>query len=86
MNLEGTLKQSLQTILNQDTANLNAASPLLGHYAELDSMGIMMLLMELESTLGIDVNNIDLTVENFETFGALLACIDTSVNQVAVAS
>lgn len=71
-----TLKNILQRVLNQDTTNFTAQTPLLGHYAELDSMGIMTLLMDVESSLYIDINSIELSVENFETFGALLTCIE----------
>ncbi len=82
MNTETSLKQILHLILNQDTTDFTSNTPLLGHYAELDSMGIMTLLMDIESTLNIDINNIDLAAENFETFGALLACIELSANQL----
>jgi len=70
-----TLKDILHLVLNQDTTSFTPQTPLLGHYAELDSMGIMTLLMEVESRLYIDINSIELSVENFETFGALLTCI-----------
>lgn len=80
MTIATNLKDILQLVLNQNTTHFTAQTPLLGHYAELDSMGIMTLLMEVESTLHIDINSIDLSVENFETFGALLTCIELAIH------
>jgi len=80
MTTSTALKDMLQLVLNQSTTHFTAQTPLLGHYAELDSMGIMTLLMEVESRLYIDINSIELNVENFETFGALMTCIELAAH------
>ncbi|SFD09354.1 acyl carrier protein [Pseudoalteromonas denitrificans] len=82
MNLEIQLKTILKNVLNQNTNHFTLQSPLLGEYAELDSMGIMSLLMQIESDLKIDINAINLTAETFETFGSLLQNIQFSLSHI----
>lgn len=78
MTIENSLKAILSSLFNFNSSELATETPLLGHYPELDSMGIMTLLMEIESTFNINVNNIELSAENFESFGALVNCVKSS--------
>lgn len=47
-------------------------TPLFGALPELDSMAVATLLTELEDRLGISIDDDDVDVEMFETFGALV--------------
>ncbi|MGB0834407.1 MAG: acyl carrier protein [Psychrobium sp.] len=80
MTIENSLKAILAGLLNLNSNDLGTDSPLLGHYPELDSMGIMTLLMEIEAAFSININSIELTADNFESFGALLSCVKSSAN------
>ena len=71
--IDHILKNTLSQILKQKTQHFEPSTPLLGAYAELDSMGIMTLLMELESEFVINMNDMDLSAEMFETYGSLHA-------------
>jgi len=77
MNLELRLKNILQEILNHDTQNFTAITPLLGEYPELDSMGIMTLIIAIEGNFKIDINDIELSAETFATFGSLIQTIES---------
>ena len=47
-------------------------TPLFGALPELDSMAVATLLTELEDRLGISIDDDEVDVEMFETFGALV--------------
>lgn len=72
MNLELQLRNILQQVLNHNTDHFIETTPLLGEYPELDSMGLMSLLIAIENDIKIEQDNIDLTAETFATFGSLL--------------
>ncbi len=50
---------------------------LLGAIPELDSMAVVTVLTELEEQLGIDVPDDEISAETFETFGALVAFVES---------
>ncbi|WP_340679018.1 acyl carrier protein [Paraglaciecola sp.] len=72
MNIENTLKNILSAMIHVDINDFYFDMPLLGEYPELDSMGIMLLLIEIESLINLDTNEITLSAETFATFGSLL--------------
>lgn len=69
--LDSIIKEALEEILNLPTSEFNDETPLLGSFAELDSMGILTLLMKLESQLCISMNDAVLSAEMFTTYGTL---------------
>jgi acyl carrier protein len=54
---------------------LDAATPLLGHVPELDSMAVLELMLALEQRFGITIDDDDVTAEVFETLGSLTAFV-----------
>ncbi len=59
-------------LLSPETrASLAATSRLFGHLPELDSMAVAAVLTALEDRFGIVIDDEDVTVELFETVGAL---------------
>lgn len=68
------VRATLVDILGLDPARVAAFSestPLFGALPELDSMAVATLLTELEDRLGITIDDDEVDVEMFETFGAL---------------
>jgi acyl carrier protein len=73
--VDATLRATLVDILGLSDARVAAfddATPLFGALPELDSMAVATLLTELEDRLGINIDDDDVDVEMFETYGALL--------------
>ena len=58
---------------SERAAGFDDATPLFGALPELDSMAVATLLTELEDRLGITIDDDEVDVEMFETFGALVA-------------
>lgn len=83
--IDHILKNTLSQILKQKTQHFEPSTPLLGAYAELDSMGIMTLLMELESEFLIDMNDMELSAEMFETYGSLRTSFSALLTDKTVA-
>jgi acyl carrier protein len=54
-------------------------TPLFGALPELDSMAVATVLTELEDRLHIIIDDDDVDAEIFETFGNLVAFIDTKL-------
>ncbi|MGB0894379.1 MAG: acyl carrier protein [Parashewanella sp.] len=71
MKIESELKSILAEVLSIETNAFDKHTELLGAIPELDSMAIMLLLVEIEGRLGISVSD-DLDAEAFETFGSLI--------------
>ncbi|MEQ1687160.1 MAG: acyl carrier protein [Sphingopyxis sp.] len=59
------LSQSRVAAFDEDT-------PLFGSLPELDSMAVATLLTELEDRLGISIDDDEVDIDMFETFGALV--------------
>lgn len=73
--VEATVRATLVDILGISAARADAfgeATPLFGALPELDSMAVATLLTELEDRLGISIDDDEVDVEMFETFGALV--------------
>lgn len=52
-----------------------ADTPLLGHFAELDSMAAISILTALEEQFGIQVEDDDISGSTFATLGTLVAYV-----------
>ena len=74
------LRQVLQDVLglsSERVAELDADSGLFGHLPELDSMAVAGLLTEIEDRMDILIEDDEVDGEMLETFGGLLAFINT---------
>ena len=70
----------VETLHLEDRADaLEPTTPLLGAVPELDSMGVLELLLELEQRFGITIDGEDVTAEVFETLESLTAFIDAQL-------
>jgi acyl carrier protein len=75
MDLQNQLKSIISLIVPISSSDIDLSTPLLGEYAELDSMGVVRLLVEMESELDLDLSDLEITAEIFETFGSLFDAI-----------
>jgi acyl carrier protein len=69
------LKGVLSEILNIDTSKFISSTKLLGEISELDSMSIVLLLIEIEKRFVLKVDIEHLEAQHFETFGSLTSLI-----------
>ncbi len=76
MSQQETLKTLLAEVLQIDTADFDADTQLLGALPEFDSMAVVMVLTQLEETLGIAVADDEIDAEVFETLGSLTAFVE----------
>ena len=70
-----TVRATLVDILGLDEARVAAfdeQTALVGALPELESMAVATLLTELEDRLGITIDDDEVDVEMFESFGALV--------------
>lgn len=73
--VEETVRACLVDLLGLSrdrVAAFDDTTPLFGALPELDSMAVATLLTELEDRLGISIDDDDVDIEMFETFGALV--------------
>ncbi|WP_328912322.1 MULTISPECIES: acyl carrier protein [unclassified Streptomyces] len=75
------LQESLAEVLRKEVPELDDGMRLFGDLA-LDSTGVIELLMELEDSLGLQVDPEELTPEVFETVGALIGYISACLEGV----
>lgn len=75
------LKDVLSEILNIDTSNFINSTKLLGEISELDSMSIVLVLIEIERRFLLDIDIEHIEAQHFETFGNLASLI---INQSAI--
>ncbi len=74
--VEATLRATLVDVLGIDedrVAAFQSDTGLFGSLPELDSMAVATLLTELEDRLGISIDDDEVEIEMFETYGGLLA-------------
>jgi acyl carrier protein len=76
MSQQETLKTLLGEVLQIDTADFDADTQLLGALPEFDSMAVVMVLTQLEETLGLAVADDEIDAEVFETLGSLTAFVE----------
>jgi acyl carrier protein len=69
------LKDVLSEILNIDTSKFISSTKLLGEISELDSMSIVLLLIEIEKRFLLEIDIEHLEAQHFETFGSLASLI-----------
>lgn len=73
------IKAILAETLHTDTVQLDGDSPLLGALPELDSMGVISLLTELETRYHITLADDEVDASIFETVGTLQRFVATRV-------
>ena len=74
--VEETVRSTLVDMLGLSAARVaefDEATQLFGAIPELDSMAVATLLTELEDRLGITIDDDDVDIEAFESFGGLVA-------------
>lgn len=74
--VDSTLRATLADVLgidNNRVTGFDDDSPLFGALPEFDSMAVATLLTELEDRLAISIDDDEVEIEMFETFGALSA-------------
>ena len=80
MSQQETLKTLLAEVLQIETADFDADTPLLGALPEFDSMAVVMVLTQLEEALGIAVADDEIDAEVFETLGSLTAFVEAQAS------
>jgi acyl carrier protein len=61
------------------SSSFDERTPLLGALPELDSMGVVALLTAFEDRLGLAVDDDEIDGSVFQTFGSLLAFVQTKL-------
>ena len=77
---DAVLRQVLRDVLGlsaERVAGFDAETGLFGHLPELDSMAVAGLLTEVEDRLDIVIEDDEVDGEMLETYGALLAFVQT---------
>ncbi len=76
------VKQILVNTLNlgSRSSDLVLSSPLLGAMPELDSMAVVGIITALEEHFGFSVYDDEISAENFETLGTLVAFVERKLN------
>lgn len=80
--LDSDLREALRSVLglsSETVASMDSATPLFGALPELDSMAVAALLTEVEDRFSILIDDDDIDGETFETYGNLLAFIQSKV-------
>jgi acyl carrier protein len=73
------LQNILSEIINIPSELIVEDMPLIDQYAELDSVGIMTLLVDIENNFNIDINDIHLSMDTFATFSSLLTSVNSAL-------
>lgn len=71
------LRQALQLGSRADT--LKPESPLMGSFAELNSLTVVALVAGIEEQLGCEIGDTEISGEIFETFGTLAAFVESKL-------
>ncbi len=81
MDIEKLLKSILQQQIQLgDMVNsFTKDTPLLGALPELDSMGVVNIITAIEENLDCVVDDDEISAEAFETFGSLMAFIESKL-------
>lgn len=75
--IQGLLRRSLQL---DDDVVLDADTELLGGLPEFDSMAVVVILGEIESTFGIQIADDEIEGEAFATVGSLHEFVSARLN------
>ena len=71
MSVSEELKQILSNVLEIETSQFKANTPLFGAIPEFDSMAVMLLLIEFERVFSFDIDNSALSADSFSSLGQL---------------
>jgi len=66
----------LEETLQVDTSDMDESTELLGGIAEFDSMAVVLVITSLEETLGVTVEDDEISAETFETIGSLVNFVE----------
>ncbi|MCP5209240.1 MAG: acyl carrier protein [Hahellaceae bacterium] len=69
----------LQETLQTDVAGWDENTALLGSIPEFDSMAVVTVITSLEDSLGVFVEDDEISAETFETVGSLVAFVDSKL-------
>lgn len=78
--IDAALRAVLVDVLALDSVRVSSFdgdTGLFGHLPELDSMAVATLLTEIEDTLNITIDDDEVDGEMLESYGALLAFVET---------
>ncbi len=78
--IESQVKEIIIGCLNLTDRELIASSPLLGAIPELDSMAVVGIITALEDQFGFTVHDDEISADNFETLGSLVAFVERKLN------
>ncbi len=67
----------LGEVLQIDTSGMDESTELLGGIPEFDSMAVVMVITALEDTMGISVDDDEISAETFETIGSLVSFVES---------
>ena len=67
----------LAEVLQIDTSEMDESTELLGGFPEFDSMAVVMVITALEDTMGIAVDDDEISAETFETIGSLVNFVES---------
>lgn len=69
----------LQETLQADVTGWDESTALLGSIPEFDSMAVVTVITSLEDSLGVFVEDDEISAETFETVGSLVAFVDSKL-------
>jgi acyl carrier protein len=72
------LAETLQ--LGSRAEKLNAASPLLGSLAELDSIAVVSVITAIEENFEVTVADDEISADTFATLGSLASFVEQKIN------
>jgi len=66
----------LQDVLEIETDGMDESTELLGGIPEFDSMAVVMVITALEETMGVVVDDDEISAETFESIGSLVSFVE----------
>ena len=76
MSVLNDILELLHETLQVDTSDMDGSTELLGGIAEFDSMAVVMVITALEDSLGVSVEDDEISAETFETIGSLVQFVE----------
>ena len=76
--VKALLKNTL--ILGDEIDRLDADSPLLGSFRELDSVGVMSVVTAIEDEFDVEVDDAEISTEVFRSLGSLVAFVEQKMS------
>lgn len=81
MTTQTMVAQIIVNTLNLGGHELTLSSPLLGTLPELDSMAVVGIITALEERFEFSVHDDEISADNFETLGSLVAFVERKLNE-----